>query len=158
MALKTYTTYPILLFCGREGMSTIIKDLFIKNDTPAKEKFRRYAIATVWFISSMVMAIEIPNMGAVINMLGSLAAIFIFVFPGLCLLQTTLMVSPSLTSFTDKLKFLLSAIFLLLGAFLFGCVLTQAILFNSSSASAGIPLCVPESGRTGFTKLAAYVF
>eukprot|EP00091_Calanus_sinicus_P003259 TRINITY_DN1341_c0_g1_i3.p1 TRINITY_DN1341_c0_g1~~TRINITY_DN1341_c0_g1_i3.p1 ORF type:complete len:172 (-),score=38.35 TRINITY_DN1341_c0_g1_i3:328-780(-) len=70
MSLKTYTTYPILLFCGREGLSTIIKDLFITNDTPGKEKFRRCSIATVWFAATVLLAIEIPNIGAVIHILG----------------------------------------------------------------------------------------
>eukprot|EP00092_Neocalanus_flemingeri_P031792 GFUD01034536.1.p1 GENE.GFUD01034536.1~~GFUD01034536.1.p1 ORF type:complete len:483 (+),score=120.87 GFUD01034536.1:70-1518(+) len=158
MALKTYTTYPILLFCGREGISTIIKDLFVKDDTPEKEKFRRYLIATVWFACSLVMAIEIPDIGAVINMLGSLAAIFIFVFPGICLLQTTLMKDPSYTTTLSKLNMSLAIVFLLLGAFLFGCVLTQGIIFNLSSASTGVPLCVPESGGRAFTRLANYLY
>ena len=160
MALKTYTTYPILLFCGREGMSTIIKDLFIKEDSPAKEKLRRGIIATVWFILTLIMAIEIPNIGAVINLLGSLAAVFIFVFPGVCLLQTTLMVDPTVSSMGAKLKFFLAVIFLLLGAFLFGCVLTQAIIFNLSDNSSETPLCVPESqgSQGGFTRIANNLF
>ena len=160
MALKTYTTYPILLFCGREGMSTIVKDLFIKDDTPAKEKFRRYVIATIWFICSLVLAIEIPNIGAVINMLGSLAAVFLFVFPDVCLLQTTLMTDPTMANIRSRLALSLAVIFLLLGAFLFGCVLTQAIIFNLSSSSSETPLCVPQDGggsRVG-TRIAHYLF
>ena len=48
MAAKTYTTYPILLFCGREAASDIIKDVFISEDSERKEKIRRVVIATVW--------------------------------------------------------------------------------------------------------------
>merc|ERR1712025_909254 len=160
MALKTYTTYPILLFCGREGMSTIIKDLFIKEDSPTKEKLRRVIIATVWFICTLIVAIEIPNIGAVINMLGSLAAIFIFVFPGVCLLQTTLMTDPTVATMGARLRFCVAVIFLLLGAFLFGCVLTQAVIFNLSDTSTDTPLCVPEpqNGQGGFTRLAHNLF
>jgi len=159
MALKTYTTYPILLFCGREGMSTIIKDLFITEDTPAKEKFRRYLIASVWFVLSILLAIEIPDIGVVINMLGSLAAIFIFVFPGVCLLQTTLMDDSLLSSTESRLKFSLAVLFLVIGAFLFGCVLTQAIIFNLSPSSSGVPLCVPEGNSPRiFTRLANYLY
>merc|ERR1712142_510502 len=160
MALKTYTTYPILLFCGREGMSTIIKDLFITEDSPTKEKLRRFVIATIWFICSLIMAIEIPNIGAVINMLGSLAAIFIFVFPGVCLLQTTLMTDPIVATMGARLRFSVAVIFLLLGAFLFGCVLTQAIIFNLSDTSTVTPLCVPEPQHSqgGFTRIAHYLF
>ena len=63
---------------------------------------RRVVIATIWFVASLVMAIEVPNIGAVINMLGSLAAVFIFVFPGLCLLQTTLIRYPGLKTITSR--------------------------------------------------------
>ena len=90
MAAKTYTTYPILLFCGREALSTIVKDLFVQEDTERKEQIRRYVIATVWFVATLVFAIEVPDIGIVINLLGSLAAVFIFIFPGVCLWQTTL--------------------------------------------------------------------
>merc|ERR1711970_1654177 len=31
ISLKTYTTYPILMFCGREGLSTILKDIFSRD-------------------------------------------------------------------------------------------------------------------------------
>ena len=90
MAAKTYTTYPILLFCGREAISTIIKDTMIREDSERKEKIRRALIATIWFVATLVIAIEVPDIGIVINLLGSLAAVFIFVFPGVCLWQTTL--------------------------------------------------------------------
>ncbi len=48
---------------------------------------RRILIATPWFVTSLVCAILIPNIGEVIQFLGSLAAVFIFIFPGLCLFQ-----------------------------------------------------------------------
>ena len=95
ISLKTYTTYPILMFCGREGLSTILKDLFSLTDNQEKERVRRCSIVTVWFISTILIAIETPNIGAVIHILGSLAAIFIFVFPGVCLLQTMYIVRPA---------------------------------------------------------------
>ena len=90
MAAKTYTTYPILVFCGREALSTIVKDVFVTEDSATKERARRYGIATAWFVATLVFAIEVPDIGIVINLLGSLAAVFIFVFPGVCLWQTTL--------------------------------------------------------------------
>ena len=144
LALKTFTTYPILLFCGREGLSTIIKDLFIAEDTPGKEKFRRFLIATLWFVGSVIMAVEIPDIGAVIDVLGSLASIFIFVFPGICLLQTSLMKDPFLVSSKSKLKVAAAISFLVLGAFLFGLVLTQGILDNLQPHKPQIILCVPK--------------
>jgi len=150
MSLKTYTTYPILLFCGREGLSTIIKDLFISNDTPGKEKFRRCLIATVWFVATVLLAIEIPNIGAVIHILGSFAAIFIFVFPGVCLLQTTLMRDNTLSTYKSKGKVGLAIIFIVLGFFLFGVVFTQGILSELSPVSEPVLLCTPEASGAKF--------
>ena len=92
----------------------------------------------------MILAIEIPDISAVINMLGSLAAVFIFVFPGICLLQTALTrwmssrfwksknfisSDPGLVTRGSKVRIAGAFAFLLLGAFLFGVVLTQVIYF-----------------------------
>ena len=125
MAAKTYTTYPILLFCGREALSTIIKDMLISEDTERKEVVRRYVIASLWFVATLVFAIEVPDIGIVINLLGSLAAVFIFIFPGVCLWQTTLSQNPELATTKSRSLLLFAGFFLVLGAFLFGCVLTQ---------------------------------
>merc|ERR1719189_1984579 len=144
MAAKTYTTYPILLFCGREALSTIVKDVFVTEDSAAKERARRYGIATAWFVATLVFAIEVPDIGIVINLLGSLAAVFIFVFPGVCLWQTTLNQDPDLTSKKSIGLLLFAAFFLVIGAFIFGCVLTQAIMFNISGTSKSEPLCIPH--------------
>ena len=73
MAAKTYTTYPILLFCGREALSTIVKDIFLEEDGERKELIRRYIIATAWFVATLVFAIEVPDIGIVINLLGKYA-------------------------------------------------------------------------------------
>lgn len=143
MALKTYTTYPILLFCGREGISSIIKDLFVREDTDHKELIRRCIIAAVWFFLSVFLAVVIPNIGAVIDILGSLAAIFIFIFPGLCLMQSSLMVDSGLVKSWTKLRIVVAIAFLVIGSFLFGVVLTQGI-FNDIHDSGEVSLlCVP---------------
>jgi len=152
ISLKTYTTYPILLFCGREGFSTILKDLFNISDTLAKEKLRRCLIVTVWFFATILIAIEIPNIGAVIHMLGSLAAIFIFVFPGVCLLQTTLVYDSPANSWRAKAKIGLALIFIVMGFFLFGVVLTQGIFAQLSPASEVAPLCTPQASGVQFYK------
>ena len=41
-----------------------------------------YIFFKVWFAASLVLAVLIPDIGQVIQILGSLAAVFIFVFPG----------------------------------------------------------------------------
>ena len=77
------------------------------------------------FVASLIFAIEIPNIGVVIDLLGCLAAVFIFIFPGVCLWQTTLTKDPGLVSLKSKALLLFAAFFLTIGAFLFGVVLTQ---------------------------------
>jgi len=150
ISLKTYTTYPILLFCGREGFSTILKELFAISDTEAKEKFRRSLIVTVWFFTTILIAIEIPNIGAVIHMLGSLAAIFIFVFPGVCLLQTTIIYDSPVDSWSAKAKICIALIFIVLGFFLFGVVVTQGVLAQLSPKSEVELLCTPIASGVQF--------
>jgi len=150
MAAKTYTTYPILLFCGREALSTIIKDMLISEDTERKEVVRRYVIASLWFVATLVFAIEVPDIGIVINLLGSLAAVFIFIFPGVCLWQTTLSQNPELATTKSRSLLLFAGFFLVLGAFLFGCVLTQAVMSNINGSTKAAPLCVPDKSRSIF--------
>jgi len=48
----------------------------------AAEHRRRIIMTLVWFTVSLLIALFIPNIGVVISLLGGLAAIFIFVFPG----------------------------------------------------------------------------
>lgn len=145
MALKTYTTYPILLFCGREGISSIMKDLGGGGEeTEKKELIRRIVIASVWFVCSVILAVAIPNIGAVIKILGSLAAVFIFIFPGLCLLQTSLTTDPTMFRQKTKWKILVAAGFLIIGALIFGVVLSQGLIFDLSSTHSPKPFCVPR--------------
>lgn len=209
MALKIITTYPILLFCGREGIKSVVTDLVyafgsssnqeagsvIDNETgtassvlqatninntivhgrrrsgfrrrgdtttfqgptgapplgtasmagasgggPAawaaaafgrgeerKELIVRYVCVTVWFFLSLVLALVIPNIGDVIKLLGSLAAVFIFIFPGLCMFKCTLRSDPSYLRKKSMALISMSLIFMALGGFIFGVVFTQGI-------------------------------
>merc|ERR1719495_1648868 len=97
----------------------------------------------------MILAIEIPDISAVINMLGSLAAVFIFVFPGICLLQTALTSDPGLVTRGSRIRIAGAFAFLLLGAFLFGVVLTQALIFNLSGTNKFTPLCSTNTKGLG---------
>ena len=47
-----------------------------------QERLRRISITIVWFLATLLLAIFIPNIGVVIELLGAFAAVFIFVFPG----------------------------------------------------------------------------
>ena len=68
----------------REAVSNLWVNLMHSSDSDVAvtERRRRITIASVWFVLTLVLALVSPDIGSVIDMLGSLAAIFIFVFPG----------------------------------------------------------------------------
>ncbi|CAF1279236.1 unnamed protein product [Adineta ricciae] len=76
VAIKTYTAYPVNLFCGRiaiESFSTSGIEPSVK---------RRVIIVCLWFFSTLAGAVFLPNISLAIHYLGALAASFIFIFPG----------------------------------------------------------------------------
>ncbi len=193
MALKTISTYPILLFCGREALNTVLDEIgrccgttvsafqadgdhevLVNNDVSASgnsindvsasarasserrvvrtdssssnsnhvdggsarsccptgsspETTRRAFIVIIWFAGSCVLAICVPNIGQAICLLGCLAAIFIFVIPGLSLARIIRRSDPSLLRKQNKALFAIGVIFVIIGTLLFGVVLTQDI-------------------------------
>ena len=64
MALKTVTTYPILLFCGREALRAAISDIKsllrpTENGTQSQEEpqdniKQRVIVVLVWFVLSLL--------------------------------------------------------------------------------------------------------
>ncbi|XP_040573260.1 sodium-coupled neutral amino acid transporter 7 isoform X2 [Lepeophtheirus salmonis] len=121
MALKTITTYPILLFCGREAIISVI------FHSGGGTRLVSSIISLIWFVLSLLSALLIPDIDLVIKALGSLASIFIFVFPGICLFKYTLRVDPSFVRKKTIAILLISIIFQVIGFFIFGVVLTQAV-------------------------------
>ena len=121
IAIKNFTTYPIVLYCGRDAILSLIG-----RDVDCHFLIR-FVITIIWFILCLVIAILVPDISPIINMMGSLSAAFIFLFPGICLLQSTLQKDPSL--FLNKDRFLVVfAIFITaLGAFVCGVVFVEAI-------------------------------
>ncbi|KAJ3594060.1 hypothetical protein NHX12_006392 [Muraenolepis orangiensis] len=86
------TSYPILHYCGRsviEGLWLRLSgeqvDLYV-----TRERRRRILQTVVWFSATLALALFIPDIGRVISLIGGLAACFIFVFPGLCLIHAKL--------------------------------------------------------------------
>ena len=84
-------------------------------------------VVTVWFFLSLILALVIPNIGDVIKLLGSLAAVFIFIFPGLCLFKCTIRADSSYIMRKTWALLALSLVFIGLGGFIFGVVFTQGI-------------------------------
>lgn len=131
IAVKTYTTYPILLFCGRAAFLCLWNDL-LKN-TPEViiqgERNRRVVTTLIWFAATLLLAVFIPNIGIVIQILGAFAGVFIFAFPGMCLLVITLSSAKNEDEWSPRNKFLVTAacLFLIIGAFIFGLTLSQTL-------------------------------
>ena len=92
MAVAMITSYPILHFCGRAAFFSITGldafDLNITAEQKRKTELRRRIVATcIWFLTALMLAIFIPNITDVISVIGSLAAFFILIFPGLIIMQ-----------------------------------------------------------------------
>lgn len=121
IAIKNFTTYPIVLYCGRDAILTAFG-----MDVNANVKSRVF-ITLVWFIASLIIAILVPDISPVINLLGALSATFIFILPGICLLQGTLIKDPELYLNKDRLLIVLAITITTIGAFVCGLVFIEAL-------------------------------
>ncbi|XP_058802207.1 sodium-coupled neutral amino acid transporter 7-like [Phymastichus coffea] len=121
IAVKNFTTYPIVLYCGRDA----ILNLFGKDVDC--HFIIRFAITIIWFTLCLVIAILVPDIAPLINMMGSLSAAFIFVFPGICLFQSILYKDPSLYLNKDRFLIIFAILLTAMGAFVCGVVFTEAL-------------------------------
>jgi hypothetical protein len=64
-----------------DSLSKQSEEVLIATETKYSTK-RRILIVGVWFFSSLVVAVFLPNISVAIHYLGALAASFIFIFPG----------------------------------------------------------------------------
>uniref|UniRef100_G3PTP3 Sodium-coupled neutral amino acid transporter 7 n=1 Tax=Gasterosteus aculeatus aculeatus TaxID=481459 RepID=G3PTP3_GASAC len=122
------TSYPILHFCGR----AVLEGLWLRFQGEQvevcvrREQRRRILQTLVWFVVTLVLALFIPDIGRVISLIGGLAACFIFVFPGLCLMQAKLSETASRTaSWHGSVVF--GVVMVTMGAFIFGLTTTNSI-------------------------------
>lgn len=121
IAIKNFTTYPIVLYCGRDAILSLFG-----RDVDC-HFFIRFSITIVWFILCLVIAILVPDISPIINIMGSLSAAFIFLFPGICLLQSTLQKDPQLYLNKDRFLIFLAIFITALGAFVCGVIFVEAI-------------------------------
>ncbi|PVD21371.1 hypothetical protein C0Q70_19544 [Pomacea canaliculata] len=98
IAVKTYTTYPILLFCGRAAFGCIWNTAWrlTPEQIVAQEKIQRIAVSLTWFASRM------------------------------CLLKT--MIDRDDQTRRTKLVLWFSCAFIVVGTFIFGLTLSQALM------------------------------
>lgn len=122
------TSYPILHFCGR----AVIEGLWLRFQGEQvevcvrRERRRRILQTLVWFTITLVLALFIPDIGRVISLIGGLAACFIFVFPGLCLMQAKLSETDNRSGSWHGLV-VFGVVMVTLGAFIFGLTTTNSI-------------------------------
>ncbi|KAM9765049.1 sodium-coupled neutral amino acid transporter 7 isoform 1-T2 [Menidia menidia] len=122
------TSYPILHFCGRavlEGLWLRFQDEQVEVCV-RRERRRRILQTLVWFVVTLVLALFIPDIGRVISLIGGLAACFIFVFPGLCLMQAKLSETDIRSTSWHGLV-IFGVAMVTLGAFIFGVTTTNSI-------------------------------
>ncbi|XP_072024385.1 sodium-coupled neutral amino acid transporter 7-like [Amphiura filiformis] len=123
------TTYPVLQFCGRLAIDSmwVTSWNLSSEEAERRAKPRRIIETLIWFICSLFLALFIPNIGVVISVIGGLAAVFILVFPGVCLIQFVLKHS---AASIPKQRFLIAIgfIYTALGIFILGESTTQSIM------------------------------
>jgi len=125
--LNSYPMTDIPMYCARIGIlgcvmgaypvfTLLARDMAYKSNN---YKYR-YGFATIWFIVAVISAYFIPDFRIVSGVIGSMAALLMFVFPGLALM----------VSFTNR-KFyrcILGLFFVVFGTFLFGFSFVYSLL------------------------------
>ncbi|KAM4638733.1 solute carrier family 38 member 8, partial [Amazona ochrocephala] len=78
------TIYPIVVLLGR----SVVRDVWV---TPkhgamavpeAQEQRGRVALTVTWMATTLAIALFVPDIGKVIELIGGISAFFIFIFPG----------------------------------------------------------------------------
>lgn len=141
---KTVTIYPLMLFCGRVAVEDFLIKLFKLEHNSSSELFRRTTIVTVWFFSTIVVAILIPNLSTAIKILGSMASLFVFIFPGICCISMVLYKDPNLYFNKNKMYIILASFLIILGVFILSLTIAQVIqedFFSPNLTKEKIQLC-----------------
>jgi sodium-coupled neutral amino acid transporter 7/8 len=81
----SYISVLTMLLHFRAAFECLWTDLRgLSPDVIVSQEGRRRKITTViWFKATLALAVFIPNIGIVIEIIGAFAAVFIFIFPGM---------------------------------------------------------------------------
>ena len=97
---------------------------------------RRFVITTSWFFSALAIAVFTPNIGIVIELLGSLASANVFIFPSMCLIAITRRSDHKLTRTRRNIVYAVAAVLIVMGIVMFCIVMIQVVDdFTKSSES-----------------------
>lgn len=91
------------------------------------EMRRRIVITTVWFFSSLAIAVFTPNIGIVIELLGSLASANVFIFPSMCLIAITRRPDHNLSKTRRNVVYVVAALLIAMGLVMFTIVMIQVV-------------------------------
>lgn len=121
------SSFSIVTFCARTVFDGIITRYYNYGPYEAErtERKRRLTITFIWFACALLLALVVPNIGVAIAMISGIASLFIFFFPGLCLLKSVKM--DEVLTKKKIVTLVLAALYLVLGAFIFGLVTVLAI-------------------------------
>ncbi|NXM09556.1 AVT2 protein, partial [Tyrannus savana] len=77
------TIYPIVVLLGR----SVVRDLWAPPKrgaalSEAQERRGRVALTVTWMGATLTIALSVPDIGKVIELIGGISAFFIFIFPG----------------------------------------------------------------------------
>ncbi|MEE6500191.1 hypothetical protein FKM82_003701 [Ascaphus truei] len=126
------TSYPILHYCGRAVLEGFCLRVTAQEpgEDPSRERRRRVVQTVAWFLLTLLLALFIPDIGRVISLIGGLAACFIFIFPGLCLIHLKLSEIQEQKSRSWWALLSYGVAMVTLGAFIFGQTTTKAIFVD----------------------------
>lgn len=95
---------------------------------------RRFVITIIWFVSSLVVAVFTPNIGVVIELLGSLASANVFIFPSLCLIAIANRPEQKISRPKKIVFYAFSTTLIIVGMTIFSIVLYQVVQDFQNSA------------------------
>ncbi|XP_021003716.1 sodium-coupled neutral amino acid transporter 7 isoform X1 [Parasteatoda tepidariorum] len=141
LVIKMITTYPQLVLCGRGALdglyaefANLTTDQFIKGEFK-----RRIVVTSLWFCTTVLLAVLAPNIGVVIELLGCLASVNIFIFPGLCLIALCFRSDEYLENWKSQAKVAVACAMIAFGTFVFGVVFTKVIMYDMMSHGSPSP-------------------
>nr|XP_037284083.1 putative sodium-coupled neutral amino acid transporter 7 [Rhipicephalus microplus] len=135
LIFKMAVTYPLPAICARDAIEELYLEL--RGSPPENRKevhARKTKLSLAWFASTVGLAILPLDIGVAIKFLGCLAALNIFVFPGMCLLGYTQLKGAPTTHL--QWHMLVGSLMVFAGAVLFVVVLLHIVLVELVSGHA----------------------
>jgi len=119
LSIIVLSTAAVVLFCGRSCVEGLYLAFFRMPPALAElhERRRRIIQTLVWFGLSLIVAVFVKDIEYAVALIGGLAALFIFFYPGVCLVQEMLQY-PVLTT-TRKFLIVIGLFYVALGVFIF---------------------------------------